>query len=94
MIHKCDSITLYFSSGRRDRSRSPMRGDSNGRRRDSKNVDQSKNPDNMPNIMTPMMMQNLYSQGIDSFGYYFSNLLYIRLDQKGSMITIILKTTQ
>lgn len=40
----------------------------------------------MPNIMTPMMMQNLYSQGIDFFDIIFQ-IYYIRLDQKGSRIT-------
>lgn len=38
-----------------------MRGD-NGRRRDGKNVEQ-KNPDNMQNVISPMMMPNMYPQG-------------------------------
>ena len=39
-----------------------MRGD-NGRRRDSKNVEQ-KNPSNLQNVINPMMMPNIYPQGV------------------------------
>lgn len=41
-----------------------MRGDNGGRRRDIKNLDQNKNPENMPNVMNPMMMPNMYPQGM------------------------------
>ncbi|CAG5025606.1 unnamed protein product [Parnassius apollo] len=50
-----------MSGSRRDRSRSPTRGDSFGRRRD-KHQESSKNSE-ISNVMTQMMMPNMYSQG-------------------------------
>ncbi|XP_059053730.1 ecto-NOX disulfide-thiol exchanger 2-like [Achroia grisella] len=52
-----------MSGNRRDRSRSPMRVDSNSRRRDTKNHDSNKTGNDMSNVMNQMMMSNMYSQG-------------------------------
>ncbi|CAH2981264.1 unnamed protein product [Chilo suppressalis] len=49
-------------SSRRDRSRSPMRVDNVGKRRENKQHDNMK-PSDMNTMMNPMMMQNMYSQG-------------------------------
>ncbi|KAL0822624.1 hypothetical protein ABMA28_004657 [Loxostege sticticalis] len=51
-----------MSGNRRDRSRSPMRVDQVGRRRDSKQQDGNKTAE-MPNVMNQMMMSNMYPQG-------------------------------
>ncbi|KAM3966308.1 ecto-NOX disulfide-thiol exchanger 1 [Aphomia sociella] len=52
-----------MSGNRRDRSRSPMRVDSVGRRRDSKTQDGNKTGNDLSNVMNQMMMTNMYSQG-------------------------------
>lgn len=61
------SIVLLFLSGnnRRDRSRSPTRVDSVGRRRDSKlsQDGHQKTGDMSNNVMSQMMMANMYQQG-------------------------------
>lgn len=49
-------------AGRRDRSRSPMRGDNAMRRRENKNGDQ-KTAEGISNVINPMMMANMYPQG-------------------------------
>ncbi|KAL4703278.1 hypothetical protein ACJJTC_015410 [Scirpophaga incertulas] len=49
-------------SGRRDRSRSPVRVDSVGKRRD-KHQDSSKTMEMAQSMMHPMMMSNMYQQG-------------------------------
>lgn len=52
-----------MAGNKRDRSRSPVRVDNVGRRRDSKNQDSNKTGNDMSNVMNQMMMTNMYSQG-------------------------------
>ncbi|KAH9637150.1 hypothetical protein HF086_016172 [Spodoptera exigua] len=51
-----------IANNRTDRSRSPHRSDNLGRRRDHKTQDSAKAIDNMPNVMNPMMMTNMFPQ--------------------------------
>ncbi|CAH2091238.1 unnamed protein product [Euphydryas editha] len=64
-----------------------MRGDNNGRRRDNKNTDQSKNSDTMPNVMNPMMMSNLYPQGNMMMGGMFNMMMPNAMMGGGMMAT-------
>ncbi|XP_026486988.1 ecto-NOX disulfide-thiol exchanger 2-like [Vanessa tameamea] len=73
-------------SGRKDRSRSPIRGDNSGRRRDTKNGDQSKSSENMPNVINPMMMPNIYPQGNMMMGGMF-NMMMPNAMMGGGMMT-------
>ena len=53
----------FLGNVRMERSRSPHRVDNVGRRRDNKPQDSAKPGDNMPNVMNPMLMTNMYPQG-------------------------------
>lgn len=53
---------MMIANNRTDRSRSPHRADNVGRRRDNKTQDSTKSMDNMPNVMNPMMMTNMFPQ--------------------------------
>ncbi|XP_028178561.1 ecto-NOX disulfide-thiol exchanger 2-like [Ostrinia furnacalis] len=52
-----------MTGNRRDRSRSPMRVDQVGRRRDKSNHQDSNKGGDMSNVMNQMMMSNMYPQG-------------------------------
>lgn len=58
---------LFCYSGRSDRSRSPIRVDNVGRRRDVQHAD-GKGDNNM-NMMNQMMMPGVYGQGMMFFLY-------------------------
>lgn len=61
-----------------DRSRSPLRVDSNGRRRDNnKSQDSGKSSDNITNVMNPMMMANMYPQGNYVLVFCFISNTYV-----------------
>lgn len=51
-----------MGNNRRERSRSPMRIDNGGRRRDIKPDISKSNESSMP-VMNPIMMANMYPQG-------------------------------
>lgn len=55
-------IKMFFT-GRRDRSRSPVRLDNIGRRKDNKNHDGNKSHSGDLNMMNQMIMSNMYGQG-------------------------------
>ncbi|XP_045495528.1 ecto-NOX disulfide-thiol exchanger 2-like [Colias croceus] len=71
-------------SGRRDRSRSPNRINYNGRNKDS-NQD-AKNVD-MSNVMNPMMMPNMYTQGNMMMGGMFNMMMPNAMMAGGMMPT-------
>ncbi|XP_013190791.1 ecto-NOX disulfide-thiol exchanger 2 isoform X2 [Amyelois transitella] len=76
---------------RRDRSRSPTRVDTVGRRRDSKNHDGNKQSvdNNMANanVINPMMMQNMYQQGNMMMGGMYPNMMMGNMMGGGIMPT-------
>ncbi|XP_053606436.1 ecto-NOX disulfide-thiol exchanger 2-like [Plodia interpunctella] len=68
-----------MAGNRRDRSRSPTRVDTTGRRRESKTQDVNKqtgdNNIGNANVMNPMLMQNMYQQGNMMMGGMYQNMM-------------------
>ncbi|CAG9793810.1 unnamed protein product [Diatraea saccharalis] len=72
-------------SNRRDRSRSPMRVESVGKRRDNKQLENMK-PTDMNTMLNPLMMQNMYSQGnMMMAGGMYPNMLMPSMMSGGMM---------
>ncbi|KOB78100.1 Ecto-NOX disulfide-thiol exchanger 1 [Operophtera brumata] len=75
-----------IQGNRRDRSRSPVRVDNVGRRRDGKSQDLNKGGSGDMNMMNQMMMSNMYGQGNMMMGGMYPNMMMQTSMMPGSMM--------